>query len=157
LLTGDNEAAARAVSRELSLDSYEAGLLPEQKVAAMERMVGSRAGSEAVVFVGDGINDAPVIARADVGIAMGEFGSDAAIDVADVVLMTDSPAKVAEAVKVARKTRRIVWQNILLAFLIKAVFVALGIVGIATMWAAVFADMGVALLAVLNARRVLTA
>ncbi|HUV06183.1 MAG TPA: heavy metal translocating P-type ATPase, partial [Spirochaetia bacterium] len=118
MLTGDNEAAARAVSRKLDLDSFRADLLPEEKVSVVEGMVREREENERIAFVGDGINDAPVIAQADVGIAMGETGSDAAIDIADVVLMTGSPLKVAEAIQVARKTHRIVWQNIILAFLI---------------------------------------
>ncbi len=155
MLTGDNEEAARVVARKVGLDSFQAELLPEEKVLAIDQLIKGREENDRIAFVGDGINDAPVIAQADVGIAMGMSGSDAAIDIADVVLMTDSPAKVAEAIKVAGKTHRVVWQNIVMVFLIKAVFVIMGIAGIATMWEAVFADMGVALLAVFNARRVL--
>jgi Cd2+/Zn2+-exporting ATPase len=155
MLTGDNEAVARAVARKVGLDSFQAELLPEEKVLAIEELIKERDKNGQIAFVGDGINDAPVIAQADVGIAMGEFGSDAAIDIADVVLMTDSPAKVAEAIKVARKTHRVVWQNIVMVFLIKAVFVVMGIAGVATMWEAVFADIGVALMAVFNSRRAL--
>lgn len=155
MLTGDNEAVAESVHLKLGLDSYQAELLPHEKVLAIDELIKRRDENERIAFVGDGINDAPVIAQADVGIAMGELGSDAAIDIADVVLMTDSPGKVAEAIRVAKKTHRIVWENIILAFFIKAIFVALGITGIATMWEAVFADMGVALLAIFNARRIL--
>ena len=154
MLTGDNEDVAKAVAGQLGLDGYFAGLLPEGKVEAIERLL-SRAGKGKVIFVGDGINDAPVIARADVGMAMGGLGSDAAIETADVVLMTDAPSKVAEAIKIAKKTRRIVMQNIAFALTVKAAFVLLGIFGIATLWEAVFADVGVALLAIFNATRVL--
>ena len=155
MLTGDNKTAAESVCLKLGLDSYYAELLPEDKVEALDKLIREREKNERIAFVGDGINDAPVLARADIGIAMGKMGSDAAIDIADVVLMTDSPLKVAEAIRVARNTHKIVWQNIILAFCIKAVFVGLGIAGLATMWEAVFADMGVALLAILNAARVL--
>ncbi|HID07984.1 MAG TPA: cadmium-translocating P-type ATPase [Armatimonadetes bacterium] len=155
MLTGDNEAVARNVAQKLGLDSYYAELLPEEKVAVIERMLGESQKDGKVAFVGDGINDAPVIARADVGVAMGGLGSDAAIEVADVVIMTDAPSKVAEAIKVSRKTRRIVWENIALALVVKGIFIVLGIVGFATMWQAVFADVGVALIAVFNAARVL--
>jgi Cd2+/Zn2+-exporting ATPase len=126
--------------------------LPEDKVSALEELLHQTHGK--VAFVGDGINDAPVIARADVGMAMGGLGSDAAIEIADVVIMTDAPSKVGEAIQIAQRTRRIVWQNILLALGIKVGFIALGAVGLATLWAAVFADVGVALLAILNASRI---
>jgi Cd2+/Zn2+-exporting ATPase len=154
MLTGDNECAARSVSNALSLDSFQADLLPEDKVAALERVVQARPEGK-IAFVGDGINDAPVIARADVGLAMGALGSDAAVETADVVLMKDTPLKMAEAVAIARQTRVIVWQNIILAFAVKGVFIAFGAFGLATMWEAVFADMGTALLAVANATRIL--
>ncbi len=154
MLTGDNQAAASGISHQLGLSSYRADLLPEQKLKALEDLLAARAGNR-IVFVGDGINDAPVIARADVGIAMGGLGSDAAIETADVVIMNDSPAKVAEAIQIARKTRRIVWQNIIFAIAVKGVFIGLGIFGIATLWEAVFADVGVALAAIFNATRVL--
>ncbi|MGV0027802.1 heavy metal translocating P-type ATPase [Phormidesmis priestleyi] len=154
LLTGDAQAVAQRVAKTLGVTAYQAELLPEDKVSAIETLL-SKVGRGKVAFVGDGINDAPVIARADVGIAMGGLGSDAAIETADIVLMTDAPSKVAEAIQIARKTRRIVWQNIIMAMSIKGLFIALGIFGIATMWEAVFADVGVALLAVLNATRVL--
>jgi Cd2+/Zn2+-exporting ATPase len=152
MLTGDSKYAAGIFARKLGIKEYYAELLPENKVEHIEKMLNK---NSKVAFVGDGINDAPVIARADVGIAMGALGSDAAIETADVVLMTDSPSKVAVAMDVARKTRNIVWQNIIFALGVKAAFIALGIFGIATMWEAVFGDMGVALVAVFNAVRVM--
>ncbi len=154
MLTGDNEHAAETYARMLNIEKFYAGLLPQDKVAHIEKMLGKNG---KVAFVGDGINDAPVLARADVGIAMGALGSDAAIETADVVLMTDALSKVSEAIDTARFTRTIVWQNIIFALGIKAVFIVLGIAGVANMWEAVFADMGVALLAILNATRVLRA
>jgi Zn2+/Cd2+-exporting ATPase len=154
MLTGDNACAAQAVADNLSLDSFQADLLPEDKVAALERFAQSRPNGK-IAFVGDGINDAPVIARADVGLAMGALGSDAAVETADVVLMRDTPVKMAEAVAIAKQTRVIVWQNIVLAFAVKGIFIAFGAFGLATMWEAVFADMGTALLAVANATRIL--
>ncbi|MGC1306667.1 MAG: heavy metal translocating P-type ATPase [Phormidesmis sp.] len=156
MLTGDRQSVADAVAGQLGLDQYRAELLPEDKVTALEAFLQSAIKSKKkVVFVGDGINDAPVIARADVGMAMGGLGSDAAIETADVVIMTDAPAKVAEAIALAHRTLRIVWQNIMLAMAVKGVFIALGAVGLASLWAAVFADVGVALLAILNAGRIL--
>ena len=155
MLTGDNQYEADIISRKLGLDFAYADLPPEGKVDALESIMAKEGEKAGTVFVGDGINDSPVIARADIGIAMGNLGSDAAIETADIVLMTDSPSKVAEAIEIAKKTRKIVWENILIAFLVKGVFVALGIAGTATMWQAVFADMGVALLAIFNALRVL--
>ena len=155
MLTGDNQTAADTVAMRLNLDAYVAGLLPEQKVAEFEKILADRKISGAVAFVGDGINDAPVLARADVGVAMGAFGSDAAIEVADVVLMSDSPAKMAEAVAIGHHTRKIVWQNIILALSVKGLFLALGAMGLATMWEAVFADVGTAVVAVLNSTRAL--
>lgn len=154
MLTGDNACAAQAVAAELGLDSFHADLLPEDKVAVFEKIGREQPGGK-TAFVGDGINDAPVIARADVGLAMGALGSDAAVETADVVLMQDTPLKMAEAVSIARATRRIVWQNIVLAFAVKGVFITFGAFGLATMWEAVFADMGTALLAVANATRIL--
>ena len=154
MLTGDNKAVAQAVAEQLGLDSYVAELLPEDKVEAIEKFL-DHSGKAKVIFVGDGINDAPVIARADIGMAMGGLGSDAAIETADVVLMTDAPSKVAESIQIARRTRQIVVQNILLAMTIKGIFIVLGIIGFATLWEAVFADVGVALLAILNAGRIL--
>lgn len=156
MLTGDNQSVAKSVAKKIGLDQYRAELLPEDKVHALETFL-SRAAKrkQKVVFVGDGINDSPVIARADVGMAMGGLGSDAAIETADVVIMTDAPSKVAEAIFLARRTLRIVWQNIILAMAVKAIFVGLGAIGLATLWEAVFADVGVALLAILNAGRIL--
>lgn len=155
MLTGDNEAVAASVAQKLGLDAYFAGLLPEGKVEAIEKLLSKSGKDSKVVFVGDGINDAPVIARADIGVAMGGLGSDAAIETADVVIMTDAPSKVAEAIQISKKTHKVVWQNIILAMTIKAIFIVLGIFGLATMWEAVFADVGVALLAIFNATRVL--
>jgi Cd2+/Zn2+-exporting ATPase len=155
MLTGDSKDVARQVAQTLGVDSYQAELLPEEKVSAIETLLKQVGNKGKVAFVGDGINDAPVIARADVGLAMGGLGSDAAIETADVVLMTDAPLKVAEAIQVARKTHAIVWQNIAIALTVKSVFIGLGILGLATLWEAVFADVGVALMAIFNASRVL--
>lgn len=154
MLTGDNKFAAAAFAKKLNIDKYFYELLPEDKVKHIENLMQAGKGGK-VAFVGDGINDAPVIARADIGIAMGALGSDAAIETADVVLMTDSPSKVAIAIDVAKRTRNIVWQNIYFAMGVKLVFIVLGVFGIATMWEAVFGDMGVALIAVFNAIRIL--
>ncbi|MGG6293357.1 heavy metal translocating P-type ATPase [Leptolyngbya sp. AN02str] len=154
MLTGDNKSVAHAIFGQLGLTTYQAELLPEDKVAAIEQLL-DPTGNGKVVFVGDGINDAPVIARADVGMAMGGLGSDAAIETADVVIMTDAPSKVAEAIQMARKTRRIVVQNIVFAMGVKGLFILLGMLGVASLWEAVFADVGVALLSILNATRVL--
>ena len=153
MLTGDNQAIASYIAQQLGIDAYEAELLPEEKVNAIEKLISAAGKHGKVAFVGDGINDAPVIAKADVGIAMGGLGSDAAIETADIVIMTDAPSKVAEAIQIARKTRQIVWQNIGFALAIKGIFIGLGIFGVATMWEAVFADVGVALLAIFNATR----
>ncbi|MCG9890425.1 MAG: cadmium-translocating P-type ATPase [Thermosynechococcaceae cyanobacterium MS004] len=155
MLTGDSKDVAERMSLLLKLDEYRAELLPEDKVTAVEELLRQYAQKGKVVFVGDGINDAPVIARADVGIAMGGLGSDAAIETADIVLMTDAPSKVAEAIQVARKTHAIVLQNIVFALVVKAIFIVLGLFGLASMWEAVFADVGVALAAIFNATRVL--
>jgi Cd2+/Zn2+-exporting ATPase len=154
MLTGDNKFVAEALSEKLQIDIYFSELLPEDKVKHIESLMAENKDGK-VAFVGDGINDAPVIARADVGIAMGALGSDAAIETADVVLMTDSPSKVSEAIDVAKRTRNIVWQNIYFAMGVKLIFIVLGVFGIATMWEAVFGDMGVALIAVFNAIRIL--
>ena len=155
MLTGDSKDVAERMALLLNLDEYRSELLPEDKVTAVEELLRQYAQKGKVVFVGDGINDAPVIARADVGIAMGGLGSDAAIETADIVLMTDAPSKVAEAIQVARKTHAIVLQNIVFALVVKGIFIALGIFGLASMWEAVFADVGVALAAIFNATRVL--
>jgi Cd2+/Zn2+-exporting ATPase len=155
MLTGDNICAAEAVSKRLGLDRFYADLLPEDKVRIFEKIAKGNQNKRKIAFVGDGINDAPVIARADVGVAMGALGSDAAIETADVVLMTDSPSKLVEAVSIAKQTRKIVWQNISLVFLIKGIFITLGAIGLASMWEAVFADMGTALIAVANSTRIL--
>lgn len=156
MLTGDSQSVADSIAKKLGLDQYRAELLPEDKVTALETFLSQSANNKKkVVFVGDGINDSPVIARADVGMAMGGLGSDAAIETADVVIMTDAPSKVAEAIALARRTLRIVWQNIILAMAVKAIFIALGAIGLATLWEAVFADVGVALLAIFNASRIL--
>ncbi|MGF1480468.1 MAG: heavy metal translocating P-type ATPase [Cyanophyceae cyanobacterium] len=154
MLTGDSQPVAEAIARQLGIDRYQAELLPEDKVAALESLMTIDPNYK-VAFAGDGINDAPVIARADVGIAMGGLGSDAAIETADVVIMTDAPSKVAQAIAIARRTLRIVWQNIIIALAVKGGFIFLGAFGVATLWEAVFADVGVALLAILNASRVL--
>ena len=158
MLTGDSRKVAKSVAEDLGLDDFFAELLPQEKVTAVEALMVQKAdGSGLTAFVGDGINDAPVIIRSDIGIAMGALGSDAAIDAADIVLMSDEPSRIPVAVNVAQKTRRIVWQNIIFALGIKGMFLALGAFGIATMWEAVFADVGVALLAIINATRVLKA
>lgn len=154
MLTGDNQFAAQAFAKRLGIDNFYYELLPEDKVKHIEQLIAESKGGK-VAFVGDGINDAPVIARADVGIAMGALGSDAAIETADVVLMTDSPSKVALSIDVAKITRSIVWQNIYFAMGVKLIFIVLGVFGVATMWEAVFGDMGVALIAVFNAIRIL--
>ncbi|RKX84208.1 MAG: heavy metal translocating P-type ATPase, partial [Spirochaetes bacterium] len=153
MLTGDNEKTAKNVAAEIGIDEYYAELLPVDKVAKLTEIIAE--GNGYTAFVGDGINDAPVIALADAGIAMGELGSDAAIETADIVLMTDAPSKIAQAVKISRKTRSIVIQNITIALVIKLLFVGLGVAGLAGMWEAVFADVGVALIAIFNALRVL--
>ncbi|SCJ88948.1 Cadmium%2C zinc and cobalt-transporting ATPase [uncultured Eubacterium sp.] len=155
MLTGDAKAVGQKVAAKLQLDSAYTELLPADKVAYMEQLLSETSEKGKLTFVGDGINDAPVLARADIGIAMGGLGSDAAIEAADVVIMTDEPSKIATAMRISRKTLRIVHQNIVFALGVKALVLALGAVGIATMWAAVFADVGVAVIAILNAIRAL--
>ncbi len=153
MLTGDRRDVAEAVAKKLGLDEVHAQLLPEDKVNAVERLLGLERGDGKLAFVGDGINDAPVLMRADVGIAMGAMGSDAAIEAADVVLMDDKPSNIARAMRVARKTMRIVWQNIIFAIGVKVLILVLAALGIANMWLAVFGDVGVAIIAILNAMR----
>jgi len=155
MLTGDDEKIGKSVAEELQLDEYYAQLLPDQKVEKVELLDSKKRPGSKLAFVGDGINDAPVLARADVGIAMGGLGSDAAIEAADVVLMTDEPSKLVDAIEVAKATKQIVMQNIVIALGIKSVFLILGALGIAGMWEAVFGDVGVTIIAVLNAMRIL--
>ena len=155
MLTGDNVQIAEAIAGELNLDEVYGGLLPDQKVEKIEMLSRQKHLKGKLAFVGDGINDAPVLARADVGIAMGGLGSDAAIEAADVVLMTDEPSKLADAIDVARFTKRIIWQNIAISLGVKGIFLILGAFGVASMWEAVFADVGVALIALFNAMRVM--
>lgn len=155
MLTGDAKAAADRVAAEIGMDRVESQLLPGDKVAQVEKLLAEKGPKENLAFVGDGINDAPVLSRADVGIAMGALGSDTAIEAADVVLMDDDPSKIALAMKISRHTLQIVWQNIVFALAVKAVCLVLGALGIAGMWLAIFADVGVMVLAVLNATRAL--
>lgn len=157
MLTGDREAVGKEVAEKLGLDEYHAGLLPADKVAQVERLISEKPAGKVLAFVGDGINDAPVLKRADVGIAMGGLGSDAAIEAADVVLMDDKPSKIAVAVRIARRTIRIARQNVWFAIGVKVAILALAAAGLGTMWMAVFADVGVTVLAVFNAMRALSA
>ncbi|NJE02857.1 heavy metal translocating P-type ATPase [Thermococcus sp. MV11] len=154
MVTGDSREVAEEIAKQLGLDGFYAELLPEDKVRVIEELEKEK-DDGTVVFVGDGINDAPVLARADVGVAMGALGSDAAIETADIVIMDDKPSKLPRGIRIARKTQRIVWQNIVFALGVKLAFIGLGILGEATMWEAVFADVGVALIAVFNAMRIL--
>ncbi|MFQ7524149.1 MAG: heavy metal translocating P-type ATPase [Terrisporobacter sp.] len=155
MLTGDNKEVANFVAKKLKLDKVFSNLLPNEKVEKIEELYKNRIEKEKIAFVGDGINDAPVLARVDVGIAMGGLGSDAAIEAADVVIMTDEPSKIAQGIKISKKTYKIVWQNIIFALGIKIIVMVLGATGIASMWDAVFSDVGVALIAVLNAMRIM--
>jgi len=155
MLSGDNAQIVSSIAGELALDEAYGELLPHQKVELVEKLFDEKSSKGKLAFVGDGINDAPVLARADIGIAMGALGSDAAIEAADIVLMTDQPEKLAEAVDIAAFTKRIVWQNIVISLGVKGVFLVLGAFGVASMWEAVFADVGVALIAILNASRVI--
>ena len=147
---------ARSVAHELGLDVYHAQLLPADKVERVEQLLASEPEHGKLAFVGDGINDAPVLTRADVGIAMGAMGSDAAIEAADIVLMDDKPSNIAKAMRVARKTMGIVWQNIVFALGVKLLILVLAALGIASMWLAVFGDVGVAVIAILNAMRAMS-
>ncbi|CDD03419.1 cadmium-exporting ATPase [Ruminococcus sp. CAG:382] len=153
MLTGDRNEVAEIIAKELKLDEYHADLLPADKVAAVEKLAQTKPAGKTLVYAGDGINDAPVLARADVGVAMGALGSDAAIEAADVVLMDDKPSKLASAIKIARFTLGIVKQNIVLSLLVKFAVLILAMFGKAPMWLAVFADVGVTVLAVLNSMR----
>ncbi|MDR3348641.1 MAG: cadmium-translocating P-type ATPase [Acidaminococcales bacterium] len=155
MLTGDSRAAAGHVADALGLDQVYAQLLPHEKIAIIEKLEGEKTNGGVLIFVGDGINDAPALVRADAGVAMGGLGSDAAIEAADIVIMTDEPSKILTAINIARKTKKIVWQNIVLALGVKAVVLAMGALGLANMWAAVFSDVGVSLLAIFNALRAL--
>ena len=155
MLTGDTEAVARSVANQLGISEYRAGLLPEDKVTQVEALLAEKLPRENLAFVGDGINDAPVLSRADLGIAMGALGSDAAIEAADIVLMDDDPARIALAMDISRRTIRIVYQNIVFALVVKAACLLLGALALAGMWLAIFADVGVMVLAVLNATRAL--
>ena len=156
MLTGDAEKVAAHVAKSLGIDEYHAELLPGQKVEIVEELMAqSGRGRNRLAFVGDGINDAPVLARADIGIAMGAMGSDAAIEAADIVLMDDDPMKIAKGIRISRKCLRIVYENIVFALIVKFGCLILGAFGIANMWAAIFADVGVMIIAVLNAIRAL--
>ncbi len=155
MLTGDARAVAQSVAKSLGIDEVYSELLPADKVAKVEELLTIKPAKAKLAFVGDGINDAPVLSRADIGIAMGAMGSDAAIEAADVVLMDDDPMKISKAIKISRKCLRIVYQNIVFAIGVKVICLALGAVGIANMWVAIFADVGVMILAVLNAVRAL--
>ena len=156
MLTGDSASVAQSVAAQLGLDEFHAELLPGDKVDRVEQLLAQNAKGELLAFVGDGINDAPVLSRADIGIAMGALGSDAAIEAADIVLMDDDPARIATAIKISRRTLGIVYQNIVFALAIKAACLVLGAMGIANMWVAIFADVGVMVIAVLNAVRALS-
>ncbi|MCD8200063.1 MAG: HAD-IC family P-type ATPase, partial [Coriobacteriaceae bacterium] len=155
MLTGDKDEVARQVAEEVGIDEYFAQLLPQDKVAHVEELLEGQEAGQTLAAVGDGINDAPLLTRADVGIAMGALGSDAAIEAADVVLMEDNPSRIVDAVKISRRVVRISRQNIVFALGVKAIVLVLGIIGIANMWMAVFADVGVAIIAILNSLRVL--
>jgi Cd2+/Zn2+-exporting ATPase len=155
MLTGDAQSVGDAVAKKLGISEVYSELLPQDKVEKFEEILARKGKKEKVAFVGDGINDTPVLARSDIGFAMGGLGSDAAIEAADVVIMDDKPSKIGTAMQVAKDTRRIVWQNIFFALGVKGLFLLLGAFGVATMWEAVFADVGVTVIAVLNAMRIL--
>ncbi|MBQ2031142.1 MAG: HAD-IC family P-type ATPase, partial [Lachnospiraceae bacterium] len=155
ILTGDSKHVAEAVAKDLGITEVRSELLPADKVTAVEELLAEKTGKDVLVFVGDGINDAPVLSRADIGIAMGALGADAAIEAADVVLMDDDPRKISKAIRIARKCMRIVYENIYFAIGIKLLCLVLGAFGFANMWMAIFADVGVMVIAVLNAIRAL--
>lgn len=155
MLTGDNEDISKSISNELKLDEYHAELLPQDKVTWVEKLMQEKSSNGKLLFIGDGINDAPVLALSDIGVAMGALGSDAAIEAADVVIMTDEPSKIANSIKISKKTMRIVRQNIIFAISVKIAILILSAFGLTNMWAAVFADVGVSVLAILNALRIL--
>ena len=155
MLTGDRKAVAEKVAGTINLDAFHAELLPGDKVEIAEKIIDDNRSKGNIVFVGDGINDAPVLARADIGVAMGGLGSEAAIEAADIVIMDDQPSKLATVMKIARKTLSIARQNVVFALGIKALVLVLGALGMASMWAAVFADVGVAVIAILNSVRAL--
>ncbi|MGI5986379.1 MAG: HAD-IC family P-type ATPase, partial [Oscillospiraceae bacterium] len=155
MLTGDSDAVGRKVASALNLDEVYTELLPADKVEQMEKLMEQKSGKGMLAFVGDGINDAPVLARADIGIAMGGLGSDAAIEAADIVIMTDETSKISTAIQISKKTLRIVRQNIVFSLAVKAFVLILGATGYASMWAAIFADVGVSVIAILNAIRAL--
>ena len=155
MLTGDSKKVADKVATEIGIDMVRSELLPGDKVEQVEKLLAEKGDKEALAFVGDGINDAPVLSRADIGIAMGSMGSDAAIEAADIVLMDDDITKIASIVKISRKTLRIVRQNIVFALAVKALVLILGALGMANMWEAVFADVGVSVIAILNSMRAL--
>ena len=155
MLTGDTKVIGESIAERLNIDKVYTELLPNDKVEKLEEIFKEKKDNGKIMFVGDGINDAPVLARADIGVAMGGVGSDAAIEAADVVIMNDEPQKIVTAIKIAKMTRKIVWQNIAFALGIKLITLLLGVVGFATMWEAIFADVGVALIAILNAARVI--
>ncbi len=155
MLTGDNAAAAENVAQILGLDKFFANLLPAQKVEKVEALMKDKSAGGKLVFAGDGINDAPVLALADIGIAMGGVGSDAAVEAADIVIMTDEPSKIAQAIKISQRTLRIVRQNIVFALGVKFLVLLMGAEGLATMWDAVFADVGVSVIAIINSMRAL--
>jgi Cd2+/Zn2+-exporting ATPase len=153
LLTGDSHQAAEKIGQELNIDELYSELLPQQKVKVMDTLKETSRGN--IAYIGDGINDAPVLSMSDIGVAMGGIGSDAAIEAADIIFMNDEPSKILTAVKIAKRTRKIVWESIVFALSVKLLFLILGALSLAGMWHAVFADVGVSLIAVLNAMRIL--
>ena len=155
MLTGDSKEVAEKVANDIGIDEVYSELLPSDKVNKLEKVLNKKVGNGKVLFVGDGINDAPVLARADIGIAMGGVGSDAALEAADVVLMKDKIESISDAIRISRKTNKILWQNIIFSLFIKVVVMILVVAGLTNMWAAVFADVGVTLLAVLNSMRII--